>query len=162
MSQRGGYGSMMPRSHRFFSAIRYLLSPKRSNQRRQNANVPKFSLITFSKCLALGSLQHSDNIQSETNDKKSNHADMMLDLHLLISLENRMWRAAPHKINIFLEFLFWTQVIWDKKKKTATLLAHVQHWSFSCNVNTPCHRALHLFLCCQMSQWRKFHLPERQ
>lgn len=50
----------MPRSHRFFRAIRYLLSPRRSSQRRQKASVPKFSLITFSRCLALGSLQHSD------------------------------------------------------------------------------------------------------
>jgi hypothetical protein len=47
---------MIPRSHRFFRAIKYLLSPCRSNHRRQNANVPKFSLITFSRCLALGSL----------------------------------------------------------------------------------------------------------
>lgn len=57
MSHRGGYGSTMPRSHRFFSAIRYLLSPRRSSHRRQKARVPKFSLITFSKCFALGSLE---------------------------------------------------------------------------------------------------------
>lgn len=56
MSQSGGYGSMIPRSHRFFRAIRYLLSPSRSSQRRQNASVPKFSLITFNRCFARGSL----------------------------------------------------------------------------------------------------------
>lgn len=41
-------------------------------------------------------------------------------------------------------------------------MAHVQHWSFSCSVNTPCRRAQHLFPCCQMSQWHKSPLPERQ
>lgn len=61
MSHRGGYGSTMPRSHRFFSAIRYLLSPRRSSHRRQKARVPKFSLITFSKCFALGSLEEKPN-----------------------------------------------------------------------------------------------------
>lgn len=71
MSQRGGYGSMMPRSHRFFSAIKYLLSPRRSSQRRQNASVPKFSLITFSRCLALGSLQRG--VSSEKRESKIGH-----------------------------------------------------------------------------------------
>ena len=31
---------MMPTSHKFFSAIRYLVSPMRSRYRRQNASVP--------------------------------------------------------------------------------------------------------------------------
>lgn len=62
---------MMPRSHRFFSAIRYLVSPRRSSQRRQNANVPKFSLMTFSKCLALGSLRRSGEKALMKNDKKN-------------------------------------------------------------------------------------------
>lgn len=57
MSHRGGYGSTIPKSHRFFNAIRYLLSPRRSSHLRQKARVPKFSLITFSKCFALGSLK---------------------------------------------------------------------------------------------------------
>lgn len=57
MSHNGGYGSTMPKSHRFFRAIKYLLSPKRSSHLRQKARVPKFSLMTFSKCFVLGSLR---------------------------------------------------------------------------------------------------------
>lgn len=56
MSHNGGYGSTMPKSHRFFKAIKYLLSPKRSSHLRQKARVPKFSLMTFNKCFVLGSL----------------------------------------------------------------------------------------------------------
>lgn len=57
MSHNGGYGSTMPKSHRFFKAIKYLLSPKRSSHLRQKARVPKFSLMTFNKCFVLGSLK---------------------------------------------------------------------------------------------------------
>lgn len=60
MSHNGGYGSTMPKSHRFFKAIKYLLSPKRSSHLRQKARVPKFSLMTFNKCFVLGSLRREN------------------------------------------------------------------------------------------------------
>ena len=47
----------MPVSHKFFSDIRYFVSPRRSNQRRQNARVPKFSFITFNKCFDFPNLK---------------------------------------------------------------------------------------------------------
>lgn len=64
MSHNGGYGSTMPKSHRFFRAIKYLLSPKRSSHLRQKARVPKFSLMTFNKCFVLGSLREKWKINS--------------------------------------------------------------------------------------------------
>ena len=46
----------MPASHKFFSAIRYLVSPRRSKYRLQKANVEKFLLIVANSCFALGNL----------------------------------------------------------------------------------------------------------
>lgn len=45
-----------PLSTRFLSAIRYLVSPRRSKYRRQNAKVPKLRSIVASSCFARGNL----------------------------------------------------------------------------------------------------------
>lgn len=46
----------MPESHKFFNAIKYLVSPRRSKYRLQKAKVEKFLLIVASSCFALGNL----------------------------------------------------------------------------------------------------------
>lgn len=51
------YTWTIPASHKFFNAIRYLVSPKRSRYRLQNANVEKFLLIVASNCFALANLR---------------------------------------------------------------------------------------------------------
>ena len=56
MSQRGGYGLTTSASTNPFSANKYLLSPRRSNQRRQKAKVPKFLQIVLYNCLDLAFL----------------------------------------------------------------------------------------------------------
>lgn len=49
--------STMPASHRFFSAMRYLVSPSRSRYLRQKASVPKLLFIVTSSCLAFAALK---------------------------------------------------------------------------------------------------------
>ena len=51
-SQSGEYGCTIPLSHRFFSAIEYRVSPRRSRYRLQKASVPKFRSMTPSNFLA--------------------------------------------------------------------------------------------------------------
>ena len=52
-STSGGYGCMIPLSHKFFSAMRYFVSPMRSKNRRQNASVPKLRSIVPRSCKRL-------------------------------------------------------------------------------------------------------------
>lgn len=47
------------------------------------------------------------------------------------------------------------------KNKFLTLLAHVQHQNFSCNVSIPCHHEQRLFLCYQRFQWHTLLLPKK-
>lgn len=46
-------------STKLFNASKYLLSPRRSNQRRQNAKVPKFLLIVLYNCFAFALLRET-------------------------------------------------------------------------------------------------------
>ena len=56
MSHNGGHALTIFASTRLFNDNKYLLSPKRSNHRRQKANVPKFFVIVLYNCLALAFL----------------------------------------------------------------------------------------------------------
>ena len=54
----GGHALTTLASIRPFNASKYLLSPKRSNHRRQNANVPKFFVIVLYNCFDLAFLRN--------------------------------------------------------------------------------------------------------
>lgn len=60
MSHSGGYASTIPLSQRSLSAIRYFVWSRRSSQRLQKANVPKFWLITPSSCFDLANLKNGN------------------------------------------------------------------------------------------------------
>jgi hypothetical protein len=56
MSHNGGYALTTSASTRLFNDIKYLLSPNRSNHRRQKANVPKLFVMVLYNCFALAFL----------------------------------------------------------------------------------------------------------
>lgn len=130
-------------SQRSLRAMRYLVSPSRSSHRRQKANVPKFWLITFSRCLDLANLQ--DKVcRISYIIITPQHIKKMFLHHLKLShVKLKTWQELAISYIVLLTWL--------------TGVEHVQRRSSSCSGMSPCHHGRSRGQWTQMSQWHILH-----